>query len=133
MFEHCCFPSTGRIRRVNGLGNLESRRKTLNHSIWFSEEALSVNILRWSGHILHVPTERLFHCDLFCEAGHDGHSMTWHKGMETVTSGLARVGAARLPGLDPWDPPDGGGGMAQYCSRWFSHTDILSLFMQLLV
>lgn len=48
--------------------------------------------------------EGLLRCTLFCEEGDDRRCSVENtkKGMYTLTSELARVGAARLPG---WIPP----------------------------
>lgn len=67
-------------------------------------------------------TENLSLSRLFCEAddggkvGPSGQSMTWHKDMKTLTSGLARIGPFRL--LGPRDHPRRW--LAQYCSPWLS-------------
>lgn len=90
-------------------GNLEVRHKTLCSEIQSSEEALNVNW--WLGHALGMSTERLLRCKLFSEVRNswkmrpDDQLVTGRSGMQTLISGLARVGQVRLHGRGYWDTP----------------------------
>ena len=60
-------------------------------------DCIQHNKLRWLGHVLRMPSQRLPMPDSEWRKPKGGQSLTWQKGMKSVTS-LGSVGSSRLPG-----------------------------------
>lgn len=72
-----------------------------------------------------MPTERLSRCTLFRETG-NGRKMVRGKSLKTLTSGLARVDAGRLLGLESTRSPEATVGDHRWCGST-SQSEISSL------
>ena len=70
---------------------------------------MKLHQLRWLGHVLRMPSDRLPRRAMFSGIGvgwkksRGGQAKTWHKSMKSLTSGLNHVGRCRLPGWGPRD------------------------------
>ena len=112
VFEHRCLRSIARVWWNNRISNAEVRRRVLGHKGLALRQVIDLHRLRWLGHVLRMSPDRFPRRALFAEAGRDwrrvkgGQSMTWRKGMKTLSSGLCRVGRVRLPGWCSKDPPN---------------------------
>ena len=75
-------------------------------------DCIQHNKLRWLGHVLRMPGQRLpkkvllFTPDSEWRKPKGGESLTWQKGKKSVTKSLGSVGARRLPGWGLRDPPN---------------------------
>lgn len=91
------------------MSNSEVRLKVMDPKVQSLGQAPNKDRLKWLGHILRMPTERLSPCTLFSEAvigrriGRGGQLAIWEKGMKTSTSGLAHV-RSDYRVEDPRDP-----------------------------
>ena len=69
-------------------------------------------MLRWRGYVLRMPGQRLPKKVLFSMPDSEwrnpegGQSLTWQKGMKSVTKSLGSVGVSRFPGWGPREPPN---------------------------
>ena len=91
------------------MSNDEVRRRVLGAESRPLTEVIALHRLRWLGHVLRMPAHRVPIRALFARAGQGwkkrrgGQVMTWRRGMKSLASPLASVGAARLPGWGPRD------------------------------
>jgi hypothetical protein len=112
VFENRC------LRTIVGVGWRQRIRNELIRKRVFGcevdatiSECIQHSKLRWLGHVLRMPGHRLPKRVLFAQPNPEwrkprgGQAVTWQKGMKTVTRSLGSVGAARLPGWGPRDPP----------------------------
>jgi hypothetical protein len=112
VFENRC------LRTIAGVGWRQRIRNELIRKRIFGctdgtsiVECIEHHKLRWLGHVLRMPSHRLPKRTLFSLPNSEwrkprgGQSVTWQKGMKSVTKKLGSVGAARLPGWGPRDPP----------------------------
>ncbi|MBM6549358.1 reverse transcriptase family protein, partial [Streptococcus dysgalactiae subsp. equisimilis] len=128
VFDHRCLRSIARVWWDHQISNAEVRRRVLGREGRAIDQVLNLHRLRWLGHVLRMSPDRLPQRALLAESGsgwkkvRGGQSMTWQKGMKTLTSGLARVGHVRLPGWGPQDRPtvwlETLASMAQCRSQW---------------
>jgi hypothetical protein len=128
VFEHRCLRSIARVWWQHRVSNITVSQRVLGADSHALSETISLHRLRWLGHVLRMPTERLPHRALFAPAGQNwkkrkgGQNTTWRTGMKKLTARLAKVGRNRLPG---WGPKDTECGwletlqdMAQNRSQW---------------
>lgn len=86
------------------MNNSEVRREIPGLGVQSLEKVLNLNRLSQVGHILRMPTKRMPCFMLFFDAGNDwemvqsDRSITWHKCMKNLFSGLIRADPIRLPG-----------------------------------
>lgn len=91
VLERRCLPSVGIVWFEQLPTKSKVRSNALDHSVQSFEEKLSVNKLKWMGHILSTPTERLPRAPL-CEKGNGWRRdrsvqlESQQKGMKTVTN-----------------------------------------------
>ena len=110
-FDHRCLRSIAKVWWDNRISNAEVRRRVLGNRDQPLDQVLELHRLRWLGHVLRMPSDRLPRRALFAEVGSDwcrvkgGQSLTWQQNMKSLTAGLSRVGRVRLPGWGPRDPP----------------------------
>ena len=111
VFDHHCLRSIAGVWWEHRISNAEVRRRVFgsegaNKSI---EVQLNLHRLRWLGHVLRMPENRLPRQALFSEIGEGwkkrrgGQSMTWQRSMKALTASLSHVGRVRLPGWSPRD------------------------------
>jgi hypothetical protein len=112
VFDHRC------LRTVAGVGwRQRIRNEVIRKRVFGCAAGTSVaeNIqhskLRWLGHVLRMPNHRLPRRVLLSVPPSEwrkprgGQRVTWQKGMKEITKSLGAVGAVRLPGWGPRDPP----------------------------
>ncbi|CAH8297389.1 unnamed protein product [Schistosoma turkestanicum] len=128
VFDHRCLRSIARISWDNRVSNAVIRKRVLGKNGRPIDEVVKLHQLRWLGHVLRMPNQRLPRRALFCSVGigwkkaRGGQTKTWQKSMKSLTSGLSHVGNCRLPG---WGPRDDNNrwletlnDMAQNRSQW---------------
>ena len=110
VFDNRCLRNIARVWWEHRVSNEEVRQRVLGMDSPPLEDIISLHRLRWLGHVLRMPTQRLPQRALFAEAGRDwkkqrgGQTMTWRRGMKKLCTSLAYVGTSRLPGWGPKDP-----------------------------
>ncbi|KER23942.1 hypothetical protein T265_08302 [Opisthorchis viverrini] len=99
-------------RREHRISNSEVRRMVFGRNNSPSiDELITLHRLRWLGHVLRMPVDRLPRRALFaqpCEGwkrARGGQTMTWQRSMKAITSKLSCAGHCRLPGWGPRDGP----------------------------
>ena len=128
VFDHRCLRSIARLQWQDRVCNEEVRRRVLGPDSMPLAAVISLHRLRWLGHVLRMPENRLPRRALFAYPASEwkkhpgGQPSTWRRGMKKLTSNLARVGPSRLPG---WDSKDEDtkwlkmlGDMAQNRNQW---------------
>jgi hypothetical protein len=109
-FEHRCLRTIARVRWQQHVSNSEVRVRVLGASSRPVDEQIALHRLRWLGHVLRMPPQRLPYRALFALAGEDwkrppgGQSTTWRMGVKKLAVRLASIGSIRLPGWGPKDP-----------------------------
>jgi exonuclease III len=109
VFDHRCLRSIARIWWQHHVSNDEVRRRVLGFDSPPLNQIISHHRLRWLGHVLRMPAQRLPRRAMFALPGHGwkkqrgGQPMTWSRGVKKTTLSLASVGSSRLPG---WGPKD---------------------------
>jgi hypothetical protein len=111
VFDHRCLRSIAGVRWQHRISNEAVRRKIFNSDRLSQPLSVIISLhrLRWLGHVLRMPTQRLPRRVLFARADvgwkrqQGGQRMTWARSMKALTSKLAKVGRSRLPG---WGPKD---------------------------
>ena len=106
------------LRTIAGFGWYEKIRNTDVHRRIFGSAAnhslgniIRRSQLRWLGHVLRMPNHRLPKRALLSVPHPEwrksigGQRSTWLKEIKQITKSLGGVGAARLPGWGPPDPP----------------------------
>ncbi|KAH9595123.1 Mitochondrial GTPase, variant 2 [Schistosoma haematobium] len=112
VFDHRCLRNIARISRDHRVSNAVVRKRVLGKDGKSIDEVVKVHQLRWLGHVLRMPNDRLPRCAMFCCIGvcwkkaRGGQAKTWHKSMKSLTSGLSHVGRCRLLGWGPRDDSD---------------------------
>jgi hypothetical protein len=128
VFDHRCLRSIARVRWDTRVSNAEVRRRVLGVRGLSVECLINLYRLRWLGHVLRMPGDRLPRRSMLASA-HDswrksagGQTMTWQRSMKSLTTGLSRIGTVRLPGWGPRDRPlqwlETLGDMAQSRPQW---------------
>jgi hypothetical protein len=108
-FDHRCLRSIARVWWEHRISNAEVRRRVFGRNSPAIDELMTLHRLRWLGHVLRMPVDRLPRRALFAQPRADwkrsrgGQSMTWQRSMKTLTSKLSRAGNCRLPGWGPRD------------------------------
>lgn len=135
VFDHRCLRSIARVRWENRVSNTDIRRRVFGVGEMSVERLMNLNRLRWLGHVLRMPSDRLPRCAMLAsppstwKKSAGGQTMTWQRSIKALTSGLSRVGNVRLPGWGPRDQPlqwlETLGEMAQERSQWRSCTSSL--------
>ena len=111
-FENRC------LRSIGGIGWYEKVTNDKVRALIFGDgkdndtlsRAINLHRLRWLGHVLRMPSQRLPLRALQSETparwrkGQGGQKMTWQKEMKSLTKNLANVGRVRLPGWGHRDP-----------------------------
>jgi hypothetical protein len=112
VFDHRCLRSMAGIGWHKRIRNEVIRKRVFGDATGTSlEECIQHHKLRWLGHVLRMPSYRLPRKVLFSVPNSEwrktrgGQRVTWQKGMKETTKSLGAVGAARLPGWGPRDPP----------------------------
>jgi hypothetical protein len=110
--EHILAWVKNQAAQHNGLSNEYVRKLVFGNGDYRLLAALlKQQRFRWLGHVLHMPPTRLPHQMLLallkreCRKKSGGQAMIWELEMKTAARDLVRVGACRLPGWDPRDPP----------------------------
>ncbi|KER31961.1 hypothetical protein T265_12888, partial [Opisthorchis viverrini] len=112
VFDHRCLRSIAGIWWEHRISNAEVRRMVFGRNNSPSiDELITLHRLRWLGHVLRMPVDRLPRRVLFaqpCEGwkrARGGQTMTWQRRMKAITSKLSCAGHCRLPGGGPRDGP----------------------------
>jgi len=115
VFDHRCFRSIARIWWERRISNAEVRRMVLGRQNMGAIDGLiRLHRLRWLGHVLRMPSEKLPRKALFAQLctgwkrPRGGQCITWQRNIKELTSALSRVGNCRLPGWGPRDSPTNG-------------------------
>ena len=114
MFDHCCLRRISGVNLRDRVSNIEIRRRVFgnNASVCSLEQVLNLHRLRWLGHVLRMPSNRLPRRVLLSEVPLEwkrvrgGQCATWARNMKALTVGLSHVGRCRLPGWGPRDQPN---------------------------
>ena len=112
-FDHRCLRSIARVSWRQRVSNDEVLKRIFGRENEFRslEQQIGLHRLRWLGHVLRMPIDRLPSRALFSVPGRDwrkvqgGQVMTWQRQMRSATSRLGTVGSCRLPGWGPRSPP----------------------------
>ena len=113
VFDHRCLRNIARIWWDHRIRNTVVRRRVFGASCEKNSlvNVLRLNRLRWLGHVLRMPENRLPRRALFAEAEENwkkpagGQKMTWQQDMKKQTAALGRIGRCRLPGWGVRDNP----------------------------
>ncbi|VDP44585.1 unnamed protein product [Schistosoma curassoni] len=104
VFDHRCLQSIARISWDHRVSNAVVRIRVLGKDGKSIDEVVKLHQLRWLGHVLRMPNDRLPRRAMFYDVGvgwekaKGGQTKTWNKFMNSLTSGRCR-----LPGWDPRD------------------------------
>ena len=112
VFDHRCLRSLAKVSWEQHVSNAAVRHMVFGKRPYSSiDDLVSLNRLRWLGHVLRMHLDRLLKRVLYAEPSEDwkkprgGQTMTWSRSMKTLTTKLCRVGCFRLPGWGPRDQP----------------------------
>ncbi|VDP32329.1 unnamed protein product [Schistosoma margrebowiei] len=109
VFDHRCLRNIARISWDHRVSNTVVRKRALGKDGKSIDEVVKLHQLRWLGHVLRMPNDRLPRRAMFSGIGvgwkkaRGGQTKAWHKSMKSLTSGLSHVGRCRLPGWGPRD------------------------------
>ena len=131
VFDHRCLRSIGQVWWEHRISNAEVRHMVLGtRNSPAIDELLTLHRLRWLGHVLRMPEDRLPRRALFAQPCAEwkrprgGQCMTWQRSTKALTSKLSRMGKCRFPG---WGSRDSNhqwlmtlAEMAQSRSQWRS-------------
>jgi hypothetical protein len=137
VFDNRCLRTIARVGWHQRIRNEVIRKRVFGCATGTSiVECIQLQQLRWLGHVLRMPSHRLPKRALFSSPDpawrkrRGGQPTTWQKGMKAITKRLGSVGAARLPGWGPRDPPcawlETLGDMAADRCQWRSCCQFLS-------
>ena len=108
-FDHRCMRQIARIWWEQHVTNLSVRQLVLGPNSPGLDEVIKRHQLRWLGHVLRMPPERIPRLALLAtprrtwKKRRGGQPVTWKKNLKKLTAPLAAIGCARLPG---WGPKD---------------------------
>jgi hypothetical protein len=112
VFDNRCLRTIAGVGWRQRIRNEVVRKRVFGNTAGNSiEECIQKNRLRWLGHVLRMPNNRLPRKVLFSLPASEwrkpkgGQMMTWQKGMKDITRSLGRVGSVRLPGWGVRDSP----------------------------
>ncbi|CAH8481648.1 unnamed protein product [Schistosoma intercalatum] len=109
VFDHRCLRNIARISWNHRVSNAVVRKRVLGKDGKSIDDVVKLHQLRWLGHVLRMPNDRLPRRAMLSGIGvgwkkaRGGQTKTWHKSMKSLTSGLSHVGRCRLPGWGPRD------------------------------
>jgi hypothetical protein len=114
VFDNRCLRSIARVAWNNRVSNADIRKRIFRtpRDARSLQELINCHRLRWLGHILRMHNDRLPTRVAHTEAPPGwkkqvgGQSMTWLRGMKSLTLPLSRIGRYRLPGWGPRDNPN---------------------------
>jgi hypothetical protein len=111
VFDNRCLRSIARVGWQQRITNDAVRSRVFGTVDGVSvEESIKRNKLRWLGHVLRMPNNRLPKKTLYSLPNSEwrkpkgGQTMTWQKDLKATTKTLGTIGVARLPGWGPRDP-----------------------------
>jgi hypothetical protein len=113
VFDHRCLRQLARVKWADRVSNATVRQRIFGQSQISQPitEIIKLHSLRWLGHVLRMPIERLPYRALFNTAAdgwkkpRGGQAMTWSRAMKALTVSLSKTGRCRLPGWGPRDHP----------------------------
>ncbi|KAA3678983.1 uncharacterized protein DEA37_0013674 [Paragonimus westermani] len=116
VFDHRCLRHLAHIKWADRVSNAAVRRRVFRNARDARSvgQLITLQSLRWLGHVLRMPAERSLYRALHSEATNSwvkprgGQATTWSRNMKTLTAPLSSVSRHRLPG---WGPRD-------YSNRW---------------
>ncbi|KAA3677273.1 uncharacterized protein DEA37_0014771 [Paragonimus westermani] len=111
VFDHRCLRHLAHIKWADRVSNAAVRRRVFRNvrDARSIGQVVTLHSLRWLGHVLRMPAERLPYRALYTEGTSDwvkprgGQATTWSGNMKTMTAPLSKVGRHRLPGWGPRD------------------------------
>ncbi|KAA3671415.1 electron transfer flavoprotein alpha subunit, partial [Paragonimus westermani] len=111
VFDHRCLRHLAHIKWADRVSNAAVRRRVFRNvrDARSIGQVVTLHSLRWLGHVLRMPAERLPYRALYTEGTSDwvkprgGQATTWSGNMKTLTAPLSKVGRHRLPGWGPRD------------------------------
>ncbi|CAH8430565.1 unnamed protein product [Schistosoma mattheei] len=109
VFDHRCLRNIAHISWDHRVSNTVVRKRVLGKDGKSIDDVVKLHQLRWLGHVLRMPNDRLPRRAMFSGIGvgwkkaRGGQTKTWHKSMKSLTSELSHVGRCRLPGWGPRD------------------------------
>ena len=109
VFDSRCLRSIARLAWNNRISNAEVRKRAFINARDARplKEIINHHRLRWLGHVLRMPNDRLPSRVVFAEAPPHwkkplgGQSLTWLRNMKSITAPLSRIGRHRLPDWGP--------------------------------
>lgn len=123
VFDNRCMRSIARVWWDRHTTNDEVRQRLFGADSLDLEQTIQLAQLRWLGHVLRMPPQRLPRRALFATAGdgwkkpQGGQPMTWRRVLKKLTERLAVIGRSRLPG---WDRKDAE-------TRWLETLEVMAL------
>ena len=112
VFDNRCLRTIARVGWSQRISNEVIRKRVFGDGFDSTiKECVQRHQLRWFGHVLRMPSNRLPNKALFALPDptwrklKGGQPMTWQRGLKSLTRSLGSVGAVRLPGWGPRDPP----------------------------
>ncbi|KER23141.1 hypothetical protein T265_08909 [Opisthorchis viverrini] len=127
VFDHRCLRSIA----LHWISNSEVHRMVFErNNLPLIDELITLHRLRWLGHVLRMPADRIPRRALFAQPregwkrARGGQTMTWQRSMKAITSKLSCAGHCHLPGWGPRDGPhqwlETLSDMTQPCPQWRS-------------
>jgi hypothetical protein len=106
VFDHRCLRQLAHIKWDDRVSNAAVRQRVFRKPLDTRSigQIIKLHSLRWLGHVLRMPVERLPHRALFIETTNGwkkprgGQATTWSRNMKTLTAPLSRVDRCHLPG-----------------------------------
>ncbi|VDP58402.1 unnamed protein product [Schistosoma mattheei] len=128
VFDHRCPRNIAGVCWDHRVSNSEVRHKVLGNDGKSVGEVVNLHRLRWLGHVLRMPEDRLPRRAMLTGVGDgwknvgSGQTKTWHQCLKSPTSSLSHVGRCKLLGWGPRDFRNQWletvGDMAQNQSQW---------------
>ena len=111
-FDHRCMRYITRTWWEQHVTNQAVRQRVLGHNASTLTDVIETHQLRWLGHVLRMPPERLPQLALVTgpcstwKKSRGGQPTTWRKNMKKLTEPLSSSNVIRLPGWRPKDKED---------------------------